>query len=173
MYTRHLLLQLTTSQCICATEIIVIISLPLWSMQNKLNAEDSNVGRYGKFNIGIWYDSNITVYRYMHAATSRLPGRSLASFAWSSLPLGLLFAFFTSKCRWGRWTFRCESRFDVLPPFADTDFLHNRQITASWTFGLPSSSASNPKYIHTDDFAPLDFETRPSLSLVPLSLLDV
>ena len=40
----------------------------------------SNVGWYGKFNIGIWYDSNITVYRYMHAATSRLPGRSLASF---------------------------------------------------------------------------------------------
>ena len=59
---------------------------------------------------------------------------ALPVFAWSSsLPLGLLFAFFTSKCRWGRWTFRCESRFDVLPPFADTDFFfHNQQITASW-----------------------------------------
>ena len=67
----------------------------------------------------------------------------------------------------------------MLPPFADTDFFfHNRQITASSTFGLPSSSASNPKYIHTADFVPLGFETRPSLSLValslvPLSLLDV
>ena len=61
----------------------------------------------------------------------------------------------------------------MLSPFADTDFLHNRQITASRTFGLLSSSASNPKYIHTADFVPLDFETRPSLSLVPLSLLDV
>ena len=129
----------------------------------------SNVGRYGKFNIGIWYDSNITVYWYMHAATA---WKKPCLFLRGPLPLGLLFAFFTSKCCWGRWTFRCESRFDVLPPFADTDFLHNRQITASWTFGLPSSSASNPKYIHTDDFAPLDFETRPSLSLVALSLLD-
>ena len=128
----------------------------------------TNVGQYGKFNIGIWYDSNITVYQYMHAATSCL--------AWSlSLPLGLLFAFFTSECRWGWWTFRCESRFDVLPLFTDTGFLHNRQISASWTFGLPSTSASNPKYIQTADFVPLDFETRPSLSLslVPFSLVDV
>ena len=33
---------------------------------------DIMLGWYGKFNIGIWYDSNITVYqyiyRYMHAA---------------------------------------------------------------------------------------------------------
>lgn len=60
----------------------------------------------------------------------------------------------------------------MLPPFADTDFLHNRQISAFWTFSLPSSSASNPNYIQTADFVPLDFEMRPLLSLVPVSLLD-
>ena len=79
------------------------------------NDRRADVGRYGKFNIGIWYDSNITVYRYMHAATSRLPGRSLASFCvvlvLAALAVCLLYLY---RSRWGWWTFRCESRFDVL-----------------------------------------------------------
>ena len=43
----HFTPSITTSQCICATEIIAIISLPLWSMQNKLNAEDSRLSLWG------------------------------------------------------------------------------------------------------------------------------
>ena len=71
--------------CVCACVwvwVSVCTCVNVWTINEPHLPEVlcNNVGRYGKFNIGIWYDSNITVYRYMHAATSRLPGRSLASF---------------------------------------------------------------------------------------------
>ena len=107
----------------------------------------------------------------MHAATSRLPGRSLASFCMVLVlvaRLAVLNAVGEDEPSGVRAGSTCCHLLLIL-----IFFFHNQQITTSWTFGLPSSSASNPKYIHTADFIPLDFETRPLLSLVPLSLLDV
>ena len=41
---------------------------------------------------------------------------------------------YTGMCMLQLLLFRCESRLDVLPPFPDTNFLHNRQMM---TFSLP------------------------------------